>query len=125
MRVRRITVSIEDQQRFVELWTGGIAVSVICGELGLSSDSVRKLRMRLGLVARTAKTRAAPAADPRPPTPQEIRRATRILREKHLAKRRAERPRVYRDEDEIGGRICPDSLFDIERRDPGSSIGSE
>jgi hypothetical protein len=124
MRVRRITVSIEDEIRFVELWTSGIAVAVISDELGLSTDSVRKLRMRLGLVARTARTRAAPVADPRPPTRQEIRRATRILREKHLAKRRSEQPRKYRDDDEIGGRFYPDAVLEDERRDTGASIGS-
>jgi hypothetical protein len=115
--VRRITVSIQDQSRFVEMWHGGVAVSVICGELGLSTDSVRKLRMRLGLVARTARTRAAPIADPVPPTPQEIRRATRALREKHLARRRAEAPQKYRDDDEMGGRVFQDSVLDGERRD--------
>lgn len=97
------------------MWTAGIAVAVIAETFGLKVDTVNLVRIRFGLAARTARTRAAMRTRPRDPTPEEIAAALVELRAKHLAKRLAEPvTRRYRTDDELGGRIYPCDVFDIE-----------
>jgi hypothetical protein len=111
MRVRRITISIEEERRFIELWTGGVAVMAICVELGLTEWAAQQIRKRLRLTPRKPSDRAAQEPLGRDPTPTEIRAATRALRERHLARRRAEQVQNYRRDEEVGGRHYPDSVF--------------
>lgn len=66
---RRIEV---DEARFRTLWNAGVSVARISVELGIATDSLNRVRARLGLAARTPQSRAKPAEPYRDPTPSEI-----------------------------------------------------
>lgn len=111
----KITLSGDDEEKFRRLWAAGEPVSRICISFGLSHDAANIVRKRLGLPARTARTRAARRAPISDPTPEEIEAACAELRAKHLAKRLAESPsRRYREDNEYGGRIYPCDVFDVD-----------
>lgn len=112
---RKIVLSPDDDAKFRAMWAAAEPVAHIAAAFGVGADTVNLLRVRLGLKARTARTRAArrsPAADP---TPEEIAAACAELRSRHVAKRLAEPPgRKYRTDDEVGGRIYPSDVFEAE-----------
>lgn len=110
---RKIVLTPDQERQFRELWLAGEPVSRICETFSLAADTVNRVRGRLGLLPRTARTRAARRAPRRDPTPDEIEAMLVELRAKHLAKRRAEpEARRYRDDDDYGGRVYPASVFD-------------
>ena len=88
-------------------------VARIAGYLDLTCDSVNTIRARLGLPARTPRTRAAPEPPAaRDPTPAEIAAACAELRAKHLSKRLAEpATRKYRDGEGFSGRVYRADVF--------------
>lgn len=97
------------------MWSDGVPVDRICLAFKLSHDAANRVRSRLGLPARTAKTRAARRAPARDPTPDEIAAACAELRAKHLQRRRDEpTTRRYRDDGEFGGRVYPCDVFGDE-----------
>lgn len=62
------------------LWTAGISVARISAELGIATDSLNRVRARLGLAARTPQSRAKPAEPYRDPTPAEIQERAAAIR---------------------------------------------
>lgn len=54
------------------MWNAGISVARISAELGVATDSLNRVRARLGLPPRTPHTRAKPREPYRDPTPEEI-----------------------------------------------------
>jgi len=54
------------------LWIAGTSVARISAELGIATDSLNRVRARLGLAARTPQSRAKPGEVYRDPTPAEI-----------------------------------------------------
>jgi len=112
---RKIELSRDDEQRFKSLWNSGTPVADICTAFGLSHDAVNRVRGRLELAPRTARTRAAPRVAMRDPSPEEIAAACAELRAKHMAKRLAEpTTRKYRDDNETGLRMYPCDVFDLD-----------
>lgn len=97
------------------MWAAGEPVARICLAVGLTQDAANTVRRRLGLVARTARTRAARRQPENDPTPEEIEAACAELRVKHLERRRTEPPtRRYREEGEHWGRIYPHDVFNAD-----------
>lgn len=90
-------------------------MSALCDVLGYTHDTINRLRIRLGLPARTASSRAKRREAKGDPTPAEIEAACAEFRAKHLAKRFAEpKTRQYRKDDETYGRVYPCDVFDDE-----------
>lgn len=113
---RPIRLTPRQERLFREWWTGGVPVTRIAVSLGLTHDGVNRVRARLGLEARTPRTRAAPAVPvDRDPTPAEIAAACAELRAKHLAKRLAEPVnRRYRDDEDGPARVYRSDGIDLD-----------
>lgn len=98
------------------MWVAGEPVAHICLSFRLSHDAANIVRKRLGLTARTARTRAARRTPADDPTPEEISAACAALRQRHIEKRQSEPPsRRYRDDNDIGGRTYPCDVFDSDQ----------
>ncbi len=63
---------VVDEAQLKQLWLSGMSVARISAELRISTDSLNRVRVRLGLPARTPTTRAKPGEPYRDPTPEEI-----------------------------------------------------
>ena len=48
----RATITAEQKQRLSTLWKGGVKAEAICAELGISWETLKKVRRRLGLMPR-------------------------------------------------------------------------
>ena len=114
---RRIVLTADQERQFAAWWVDGVAVVKIAAALGLTHDGVNRVRVRLGLRARTARTRAALVSGvDRDPTPEEIAAECAALRAKHLARRLAESPtRQYRRDTDGPARVYSCDVFS----DPG------
>lgn len=114
---RRIVLSRERERQFRAWWSAGVPVARIAAALDLTCDSVNTIRARLGLPARTPRTRAAPQPPAESdPTPEQIAAACAAIRAKHLAKRAAEPvTRKYRRDGDFSGRVYASEVFE----DPG------
>ena len=61
-----------DEQRLRDLWESGESVADIASDLGIATFTLNTVRVRLGLTARTAQTRAQARREYRDPTPAQI-----------------------------------------------------
>lgn len=71
---------VVDEDKFKQLWLSDMSVARISAELRISTDSLNRVRVRLGLPARTPKTRAKPGEPYRDPTPSEIEERAAAVR---------------------------------------------
>lgn len=62
------------------MWVAGVSVARISVELGIATDSLNRVRAKLGLLPRTPQTRAKPCEPYRDPTPQEIEERAATIR---------------------------------------------
>ena len=76
----------ERQKLLRDMWESGAAVEDIAAALGISRQAVWQLRYQYGLPKRPP-----PEMRSDDPTPEEIAERARECRERHYAKRRAER----------------------------------
>lgn len=97
------------------MWDAGLPVDRICERFDLTHDAVNRVRARMGMPPRTPRTRAERREPTRDPSPEEIAALCAELRAKHMAKRLAEpATRKYRTDTEVGGRVYPCDVFDID-----------
>jgi len=74
---RRLQV---DEEKLQRLWRSGASAVSISVELGITVDSLNRVRIRLGLPARTPQNRAKPGAKYRDPTSSEIQERAAAIR---------------------------------------------
>lgn len=110
---RKITLTIEQESRFRELWESGTAVSRIAAEFHLTHDTVNRLRIRLELRPRTAKTRAAPRGPYRDPTADEIAERIRQVQADWTPEIEVRR-RVIQPGGPVEAVFYPDDVFEFD-----------
>lgn len=108
----KIVLTPEQEQTFRRLWRERVSVAEIAAAFEWQTDTVNRVRTRLRLAPRTARTRAArrePAGDP---TPEQIASMCAVIRARNMERKLAEPPtRQYHRDGEIGGRIYSLDVF--------------
>lgn len=110
---RLITLTAEQEARFRELWTSGVAVSRIANELQFTHDTINRIRSRLKLKPRTPQSRAAPTKADRDPTPEEIRERIAVIQAGWSADTELRR-RAIPQSGHVEAVFYPDDAFELD-----------